>query len=112
MRDRDRRTAEKFNIIEKCEKLENELLQIEGVTEVDFDLDGFYDNMYQVIILTKYSIPVASDTLNKYYEVRRQLLKNVVEVAANNELTRTEDSIEDYGEHFYFVFYCSKNWEA
>ena len=108
MRERDRRTAKNFKIVDKCEKLENELLQIKRVTEVEFDLDGFYDNIHQVIILTKYDIPV---TLDNYYEVRRQLLKAVIKVAANNELTRTEDRIEDYGQHFYFVFRCSKNWE-
>lgn len=109
MRDRDKLTAEKFNIIDKCKKVEKELLQVEGVTEVDFDLDGFYDDMHQVIFLTKYDIPVASEN---YFELRKQLINDVIRVANNNELTHTEDRIEDYGEHFYFVFHCSKNWEV
>lgn len=108
MRDRERITAIKFNIIDKCKKLEKELLQIEGITEVDFDLDGFYDNMYQVIFVAKYDIPA---NLDNYFEVRKQLVKEVIQVATNNGLTRTEDRIEDYGEHFYFVFKHDNTWK-
>lgn len=97
---RQRATAVKFNILEKVEKLEAELLKIDGVKGVDFDLDGFYDNMKQVIFLTKYDIPV-SDV--DYFDKRKTLIKNVLTVAENNGLKRTEDAIEDYGEHFYFV---------
>ena len=107
MRERVLRTAKKFNIANKIEKLEKELLEIEGVTEVDFDLDGFYDDMHQVIFLTKYDIPVASDN---YFELRKQLINNVINVANSNGLTRTEDRIEDYGEHFYFVMKYGKEW--
>lgn len=53
MKERELRTAIKFNIVDKVEKLENELLKIEGVTEIDFDLDGFYDDMHQVIFFDK-----------------------------------------------------------
>lgn len=107
MKKRELRTAIKFNIIDKVEKLEKELLEIEGVTEVEFDLDGFYDDMYQVIFLTKYYIPVASEN---YFELRKQLINDVIRVANNNGLRRTEDRIEDYGEHFYFVMKYGKGW--
>lgn len=107
MKDRERKTAERFNILEQCEKLEKELLNIDRVIDVDFDLNGFYDDIYQVIILTKYDIPA---TLENYFEERRELLKNVIGVAALNDLTRTEDRIEDMGAHFYFVFRCGKEW--
>lgn len=107
MRERELRTAKQFNIIDKVEKLEKELLEINGVTEVDFDLNGFYDNMQQVIFLTKYNIPVTSEN---YFELRKQLLRDVIKVANNNDLTKTEDRIEDYGEHFYFVMKYGKEW--
>lgn len=107
MRERELRTAKKFNIVDKIEKLEKELLEIEGVTEVDFDLNGFYDDMHQVIFLTKYDIPVASDN---YFELRKQLISNVINVANSNGLTYTEDRIEDYGAHFYFVMKYGKEW--
>ena len=108
LKDREKRTAEKYNIMGNIEKLHNDLLQIDRVTEVDFDLDGFYDNMRQVIVLTKYYIPV---TLENYYDVRRELKQNVIEIAKENGLTRTEDAIEDYGEWFYFVFNHDDTWD-
>lgn len=107
MKERELRTAKQFNIVDKVEKLEKELLEVNGVTEVEFDLDGFYDNMHQVIFLTKYDIPVASEN---YFELRKQLLNNVIKVANNNGLAKTEDRIEDYGEHFYFVMKYGKEW--
>lgn len=107
MKERELRTAIKFNIVDKVEKLENELLKIEGVTEVGFDLDGFYDDMHQVIFLTKYNIPAK---LENYFELRKQLINDVIKVANNNGLRRTEDRIEDYGEHFYFVMKYGKEW--
>lgn len=86
-----------------------ELLQIDGVTEIKFDLDGFWSDIYQVIILTKYDIPVS---LNNYYEIRKSIINQIVEIAEGNFLKRTEDAIEDYGEHFYFVFECMKEWKV
>lgn len=107
MRERTVKTAERFSIMDKVEKLEKELLEVDGVTEVDFDLDGFYDGIHHVIFLTKYDIPVE---LENYYEVRKQMVKNILEVASNNGLKRTGDSIEDYGEWFYFVTSCGNRW--
>jgi len=106
MKEKQIKIAEKFNIIEKIKKLESDLLQVKGVVSVDFDLCGFYDNLNQVIFLTKYNI--AND--ENYFEERKNLINNVLKVAQNNGLNRTEDRIEDYGEHFYFVTGCSKEW--
>ena len=100
MRDREKNTALHFEIMDKCKKLEKELLQIDGITDIEFDLDGFWSGIYQVIVLTKYNIPVS---LNNYYKVRKSVVNQVV--------NRTEDRIEDYGEHFYFVFECMEEWK-
>ena len=108
MKVRERNTAEKFKILDKIQKFESELLKIDGVMEVDFDLDGFYDNINYVIFLTKYSIPVNAEN---YFEKRNKLIRDVVEIAKNNGLKRTEDSIEDYGEHFYFITECDDSWK-
>lgn len=107
MKERELRTAKKFNIVNKVEKLEKELLEIAGVTEVEFDLDGFYDDMHQVIFLTKYNILVVAEN---YFELRNRLINDVIKVANENGLRRTEDRIEDYGEHFYFVMKYGKEW--
>jgi len=107
MRLREKNIAEKFNILDKVQKLEFDLLNIEGVTEVEFDLCGFYDNMNQVIFLTKYDITV---NIKDYFQKREQLINKVIDVSKANGLERTEDRIEDYGEHFYFVMKHDKNW--
>ena len=86
MDEKTRRTAERFDIIDKVEKLQKELLQIDGVIDVEFDIDGFYDNIGDFIFLTKYDIPV---TLENYFEVRKRLKQNVIEVAKNNGLRRS-----------------------
>lgn len=107
MRNREMKTAKEFNIINNVENLKNKLLQVNRVTEVEFDLDGFYDNMNQVIFLTKYDIPV---NIENYFDERKQLINEVINIANNNGLNRTEDRIEDYGEHFYFVMKCNDSW--
>lgn len=100
MRKRAQKTAETFGILEKVKKLERDLLKVNGVTEVDFDLDNLHDGLKQVIFLTRYDIPANSEN---YFGLRQQLIVDVLEVAKNNGLRRTGDRIEDYGEHFYFV---------
>lgn len=107
MKERTLNTAKQFSILDKVEKLESELLSIKGVIEVDFDLDGFYDNLEQVIFLTKYDISVEEEN---YFELKRQLLTEVLRVAEENGLKRTGDRIEDYGEWYYFVTSCGDRW--
>lgn len=107
MRNRDKRTAERFGVLDKVENLERDLLTIPGVVEVEYDLDGFYDDMRQVIVLTKYCVPMND---YDYFQKRSDILHNVVAIAARHGLSRTGDGIEDYGEHFYFVFSC--DWQT
>lgn len=107
MKEREINIAKEFNITDNINKLEKELLQVDGVIDVEFDLFGFYDNMNQVIFLAKYDIPVS---LENYFPERRRLVNEVIITANNNGLKRTGDSIEDYGEHFYFVMECDKSW--
>ena len=107
MEERELRAAKKFGILDKCQELEQELLQIGRVKKIEFDLDEFYSNIYQVIILATYDIPV---TLENYFEARKEVVNNIVNVAGTYGLTRTEDRTEDYGTAFYFVFRCSKEF--
>ena len=90
MNENEIKIAERFNILDKCQK-------------------GLYDNIYQVIILVKYEIPMELGP-KKYFRIRTNILKKVLEIAQNNQLIRTDDSIEDYGEYFYIVFDCS-SWK-
>lgn len=107
LREREQRTADYFSITEQIEKLKNDLLTVQGVTSVEFDLNGFLNNLNQVIILTGYEIP-----FDNYFPARKRMLSNILYVAAAYGLTRTEDRIEDYGAHFYFVFSCDKRWNC
>lgn len=108
MKQRTMETAERFGILEKVQAFESELRTIQGVVDVEFDLDGFYDNIPYVIFLVKYDIPAA---IEDYYQRRRELVANCLRIAAYNDLTRTEDRIEDYGQHFYFVTRCGETWK-
>lgn len=102
-------TAVRFGILEKVQAFESELRTIQGVVDVEFDLDGFYDNMRQVIFLVKYDIPAA---IEDYFQRRRELVANCLRIAADNDLTRTEDRIEDHGTWFYFVTRCGDTWKG
>lgn len=100
--------AERFGVDDKIRKLRSELLEIPHVTEVDFDLNGFIDDIHQVIFLLKYDIPVG---LEDYFNERKMLVDSALQTAQQNGLSRTGDRIEDYGEHFYFVTKCDGSWE-
>ncbi len=108
MRDREIETAKRFGVLDRIEALEKELLNIDHVVEVEFDLDGFWSDIRQVIIVPKYDIPVS---LPDYYEVRREMLTQILNVAGAFGLNRSGDRIEDYGEHFYIVRECDSSWE-
>ena len=107
MREKEIRTARKFGVLDRIEALERELLNIEHVVEVEFDLDGFWSDIRQVIIVPKYDIDVR---LENYYEVRREMLQKVLEVAKSFGLGPSGDRIEDYGEHYYIVRQCDSSW--
>lgn len=108
MKQRTMETAERFCILEKVQAFESELRTIQGVVDVEFDLDGFYDNMRYVIFLVKYDIHAA---IEDYFQRRKELVVNCLRIAADNDLAHTEDRIEDYGEHFYFVTRCGETWK-
>lgn len=107
LRDRQIKTAEQFGILPLVEKLQADLMALDGVEDVDFDLDGFWDNIPYVILLPKYKI-----TGENYFKRRRVLLTKILQEAEANGLFRTGDSIEDYGEHFYIVTELRKEAKA
>ena len=90
MEEKEIKIAERFNILDKCQKLEKDFLRLSRITKVEFDLNGLYDNIYQVIILVKYEIPMELGP-KKYFRIRTNILKKVLEIAQNNQLIRTDD---------------------
>lgn len=107
LNDRNKRTAEQFGILPLIEKLQTALIAIDGVEDVDFDLDGFWDNIPYVIFLPKYNLPDGD-----YFEKRRTMLAEILRVALYNGLVRTGDRIEDYGQHLYIVTELKKEVTA
>lgn len=101
MKDRHIATAERYGILNRIKSIEADLSEIKFVGGVEFDLDGFYDDLDEVIILVRYDIPIASET---YFKDRTTLIMSVIEKAKEHGLKRTLDKIEDYGRDFYFVF--------
>lgn len=96
------RIAERHGITEKCASLERDLLGIDGVTSVEFDLNGFLDDIHQVIVLVGYDFHVVTRKL--------RLAVDVVNTACLHGLEESGDRIEDYGEHLYLVFNCGPSW--
>ena len=113
MRIRDAEIAKRYKVIDRCKAFEADLLQIKDIVPdkmdggIGFDLTGFLSDIHQVIIVPKYDIRADRDD---YWEARRQLRENIVALAGKYDLHPSGDRIEDYGEHFYFVFNCGKSW--
>lgn len=98
--------AKQCGIMDKITALHNDLSEIHFVTDVEFDLSN-YSEIPQVIFLLKYDIhPARSD----YWAARSYVINAAKETADRYWLCPTGDSIEDYGEHFYFVF-SARNWK-
>lgn len=108
MKEREYNTAKRFGVLERMEELESALLNIDHVVSVDFDIDGFWDNIRQVILVPEYDVPV---NLPNYYEVRRVILNRIIDVAHHFGLRQSGDAIEDYGRHFYIVRNCDDTWK-
>lgn len=102
MNDETTRIAERYGITEKCASLERDLLGIDGVTDVEFDLNGFLDDIHQVIVLVWYDFHIVTRKL--------RLAVDVVNTAYLHGLEESGDRIEDYGEHLYLVFNCGPSW--
>lgn len=81
------------------EKLEKDLLSVDGVTWVEYDLSLYADNVKSPIILVGY------DQMNTSFK----LLKSVVETIENNGLVVEMDELEDNDTYFYIVTY-KNNW--
>ena len=107
MRERDMLMAKRLGIYDRVAKLEVALLAIDRVDDVEFDLNGFLDGINQIIIVPRYNIPAH---LPNYFEVRDQVLKNILGVARSFDLYPSGDVIEDYGEHWYIVRSCGRGW--
>lgn len=85
-----------------CFNGDEDLMNIDGVTGVEFDLNGFLDDIHQVIVLVGYDFRIVTRKL--------RLAVDVVNTAYLHGLEESGDRIEDYGEHLYLVFNCGPSW--
>lgn len=101
-------TADKFRITKKVKELETALMGIENVSEIKFDLEGFYDGINEIVLCVYHTI-----TLNRtdFFEIVGKMKDNVVATALNCGLARTKDRVEDYGKFFCIVFDCDESWD-
>lgn len=103
MKERTILQAKHFGQLGRIKAFEEALLKIPGIIEsVDFDLDGWFDNIRQVIICPKYN----------WRADRTQIIRDVINAAKELDLHPSGDAIEDYGEHLYFVFDCGESWPS
>ena len=98
--------AAAFGILDKLQALEADLLTIEGVSDIDFDID-YYDEIPQIILIPRYNVP---DGPGKWFNRRANQLTRIVEVCAKHGLFNCGDRIEDYGEHWYIVREPDGSW--
>jgi len=98
--------SKQYGLDERIGALTKALLSIDGITDVTYDLNGYLDDIYQVIVIAKYEI--RTENIGEYYRIHGSIPKEMVKVARKNGLVRTEDSIEDMGAHYYIVFSSSK----
>lgn len=106
---RSERDAKVFGILDQMQSLENDLMQIDGIEHVEYDIRGFGDGLHQVILVPKYAIDV---TLPTYYEARRKQLIEIISVCEKHDLFPSGDRIEDMGEHWYIVRSCGNSWKS
>ena len=93
--------------------LEADILAIPGCDKVEIHTDGM-EELGQLIIMPFYGDIHFDDSVDRYQSVakysaeQKAMLKEVLKVAKTYGLTRTGDSIEDYGSCYYIVFDTNK----
>ena len=106
MRERTIKTARYFGILKRLQALEADLLKLEYITEVDFDVDNF-DELHHVIIIPKYSVPASEP---RYFSLCQNTISNILITCTRYDLWATGDRIEDMGEHWYIVRKAGTTW--
>lgn len=105
MYDKDsERFAKQMGILDLMESLEDDLLKIDGVSEIEFDI-RYYNGDY-VILIPRYYINPDCDG---YFDTKINQLSEILKTCCAHGLLPTDDRIEDYGEHWYIVRKCDPN---
>ena len=98
--------AKEFGLYDRLTALDKELMQIDGVKNIRFDLLSYYD-FPQIIFLANYDLPYDET----HYKKKAEMTNQIIEVSKKYGLKRTGDKIEDYGDDLYFVFWDTQKKE-
>ncbi len=96
-------------ILGKMLALEDDLNQIDGISDIDFDIDTYnpYDRIFHVVLVPRYFVDVRRDD---YFDARAAQLQKVLDVCEKHDLRPSGDRIEDMGQHWYIVRTCGESW--
>lgn len=111
MRESTKNLAKRVGIYDRLCELENDLLAIDRVIDVDFDIDSFLENwgFQHVILIVEYDIPATME-LMEYFKAREKNQNDIIEVCLKYDLHTSGDRIEDMGQHWYIVR-STKSWK-
>ena len=109
LKSKEKELADKYGITEHINKLTNDLMAIEGVTDVDYDLDGYNDGMNGPITLVDYALD-AKLSASEYFQDVKELLNKIYQVFEDNGVVIEKEETEDNDSYFYFVSY-NTNWD-
>lgn len=98
-----------YGIRERLSRLEAELLSVDDVLRLEYDLSGLCDGLKEIIFIVFHDISVER---KDYYSSRSTMLENVLSVMQKNGLSRASDRIEDYETGFYIVTNIGESWAA
>lgn len=100
--------AEKYGLTPYLDKLTQDLMNLEYVTKVDYDLMGYIDKIEGPITLVSYNIDTSD--VNTYIKEKSKLKNQVLDVMKNNGVNVELEEFEDNDTYFYIVSY-STNWD-
>ena len=109
MRERTENQASRYGLLDRLKALENDLCRLEGISDIDFDIDTYnpYDQIYHVVLIPKYFVDVRRDD---YFNSRSRQLQAILDTCETHDLHPSGDRIEDMGEHWYIVRCAGKSW--
>lgn len=100
--------AIRCGILGRMQALESALLCIEGISDIDFDIDIYGDyEVSHVILVPRYTLDVERPD---YYDARKAQLHAILNVCEMHDLHSSGDRIEDQGNHWYIVRTCGQSW--
>ena len=108
MTEKEIKHAKQFHVLEEMQNLERDLLAINGMEKVEYDLTGLFDDIYQVILLPFWNFPY--DVTEDYFIKKVEFIRNIIQVCRNHGLYSSGDTIEDMGSCYYIVRSCGKEW--